>query len=269
MSATRQGLGGIWPGGAPVIGMVHLLPLPGAPSWDGSMEAVVERAVADAEILSAEGYDGVIVENYADAPFFGGPVTPETVAAMARVTAEVVATTTLPVGVNVLRNDARAALAVAAATGARFIRVNVHTGSMWTDQGLLEGRAAETLRARAALAPDVAILADVHVKHAVPPAGQRIGGAAADAWHRGRADALVVSGGGTGEPTAGSDVEAARASVPEATVLIGSGATPDTIGSLLNVADGVIVGSAIMHDGRAGSGVDRARAAALIAAARD
>lgn len=232
------------------------------------MDAVVERAVADAGILASEGYDGVIVENYADAPFFGRSVPPETVAAMTRVTAAVRATTEVPVGVNVLRNDARAALAVAVATGARFVRVNVHTGSMWTDQGLLEGRAAETLRARAALAADVAILADVHVKHAVPPAGQRIGTAAADAWTRGRADALVVSGVGTGEPAEGSDVEAVRAAVPEAPILVGSGATPETVRALLDAADGVIVGSAVMRDGRAGAGIDQPRAAALISAAR-
>jgi membrane complex biogenesis BtpA family protein len=232
------------------------------------MDAVVERALGDARILSDEGYDGVIVENYADTPFFAGRVPSETVAAMARATAEVVGATTLPVGVNVLRNDARAALAVATATGARFIRVNVHTGSMWTDQGLMEGRAAETLRARQALTADVGVLADVHVKHAVSPAGETIGAAAADAWHRGRADALVVSGTGTGRPTATSDVEAVRAAVPEATVLVGSGAEPETIRSLLDAADGVIVGSAIMRDGTAGTGVDRDRAAALRAAAR-
>jgi membrane complex biogenesis BtpA family protein len=232
------------------------------------MDAVVARALDDTRILSEEGYDGVIVENYADTPFFGGRVPSETVAAMTRATAAVVGATILPVGVNVLRNDARAALGVAAATGAHFIRVNVHTGSMWTDQGLLEGRAAETLRARRALSADVAVVADVHVKHAVPPAGQSIGAAAADAWRRGRADALVVSGSGTGRPTAGSDVEAVRAAVPEATVLVGSGTTPETIRSLLEATDGVIVGSAIMRDGTAGAGVDRARAAAPIAAPR-
>lgn len=268
MSETPQGLDRIWPEGAPVIGMVHLLPLPGAPRWAGSMEAVVERAVADAGILTDEGYGGVIVENYADAPFFGRRVPPETVAAMARVTGEVVGSVDLPVGVNVLRNDARAALAVTAATGARFIRVNVHTGSMWTDQGLLEGRAAETLRTRRALQADVAVLADVHVKHAVPPEGRSLGAAAADAWRRGRADALIVSGPGTGEPTEGSDLEAVRTAVPEATILVGSGTTPGTVRSLLGAADGVIVGSAIMHDGRAGAGIDRSRAAALISAAR-
>ncbi len=103
----------------------------------------------------------------------------------------------LPVGVNALRNDARAALAIAVATGAHFIRVNVHTGSMFTDQGLIEGAAADTLRVRAALDTRVAIMADVHVKHASPPAGADIADAASDAWHRGLADALIVSGIGT------------------------------------------------------------------------
>ena len=176
-------------------------------------------------------------------------------------------TISLPVGVNVLRNDARAAIGIAVATRARFIRVNVHTGSMWTDQGLVEGEAADTLRVRAALGSDIAILADVHVKHATPPSGALIEDAAADAWHRGRANALVVSGSGTGQATKIDDLNRVRAAVPEATVFVGSGGTEATIRKLLELAHGAIVGSAVMVDGRAGAGVDPARASAFVDAA--
>lgn len=268
MTAT-QGIGSVWPDRPPLIGMVHLRALPGAPGWGGSMAEVVERALSDARILDEEGYDGLIVENYADVPFFGRQVPAETVAAMTHVAGKVVESVGLPVGVNVLRNDARAALAVATATGARFLRVNVHTGSMWTDQGLVEGRAAETLRARRALGADhVAILADVHVKHATPPAGSAIGDAAADAWTRGRADALVVSGTGTGRSTDPSDLAAVRKAVPQASVLVGSGVGPDNVSELLHGADGIIVGSAVMNGGEAGAGVERTRARTLMGAAR-
>lgn len=263
-----RGIETIWPTGRPLVGMIHLEALPGAPGWSGSMARVIERAVVDAGVLRDEGFDGLIVENYADVPFFPGRVPPETVAAMTAAVMEVVRATSLPVGVNVLRNDARAALAIAAVTGARFIRVNVHTGSMWTDQGLIEGRSAETLRSREALDVDVAVLSDVHVKHATPPPGSTIGGAAADAWLRGLADALVVSGAGTGEPTSPSDVAAVRAAVPDAPVLVGSGATPANVRTLLEAADGAIVGSSLMIEGRAGAGIDRARARAFLRAAR-
>lgn len=263
MTLRAQGIDTLWPDTAPLIGMVHLLPLPGAPRWGGSMDAVVERASADAEALVEAGFTGVIVENYSDVPFIGGPVPPETIAAMTAAVSHVVRGVDVPVGVNVLRNDAHAALAIATVADARFIRVNVHTGSMFTDQGLIDGRAAETLRLRESLQADVAILADVHVKHAIPPLGATIGDSASDAWHRGLADALVVSGTGTGRETDVSDVEAVRQAVPGAPLLVGSGVKANSARTLLGVVDGLIVGSAVMREGRAGAGVDPRRARAF------
>jgi membrane complex biogenesis BtpA family protein len=174
----------------------------------------------------------------------------------------------VPVGVNVLRNDAAAALAVAAATGARFIRVNVHTGGMFTDQGWIEGRAADTVRLRSRIAPEVAILADVMVKHAAPPAGLGLADAARDAWDRSLADALIVSGVATGGTTHPGDVDTVRRSVPEAPVVIGSGVTAASVRSDLEAAHAVIVGSALETDGRAGGPVEPARVRALMEAAR-
>jgi len=220
------------------------------------MDAVMDRALADADALMRGGMDGVLVENYGDVPFHGESVPPATVAAMAMVVARVVATVSVPVGVNVLRNDASSALGIAAATGARFIRVNVHTGVMWTDQGVIEGRAAETLRARASLGADIAILADVAVKHATAPPGQTEEDAASDAWHRGLADALVVSGVATGAPTDPDLAKRVGDVVPQAPVLIGSGVRPDTVAAMLEASGGAIVGSALTKDGRAGSGID-------------
>ena len=263
-----QGLGSLWPERKPLIGMVHLLPLPGSPGWRGSMDEVTARALADAETLTAGGLDAVLVENYGDAPFHAESVPSETVAAMAAVVSRVVSAVTVPVGVNVLRNDARAALGIAAAVGARFIRVNVHTGTMWTDQGIVEGRAAETLRARSCLGAEVAILADVEVKHATPLPGRSLEDAARDAWHRGLADALVVSGVATGAPTEPDLARRVSDAAPEAPVLVGSGVRPDTVLDLLNVAGGAIVGTALTREGRAGSGIGPAAVARLVAAAR-
>ena len=258
---------GLWHDHRPLVGMVHLPPLPGAPRWEGNFESVVARAADDARTLAEAGFDAVIVENFGDVPFHGHRVPAETVAAMTAAVVSVVRAVDIPVGVNVLRNDAAAALGVAAATGARFVRVNVHTGSMWTDQGLLEGRAAETLRLRSALELEVAILADVHVKHAVPPAGSDLADAAADTWHRGLADALVVTGTGTGRTSASADVTRVRTSVPTAPVLVGSGVDTATVRSTLEQADGVIVGSAVMEGGVAGGRVDPRRASELVRAA--
>jgi hypothetical protein len=242
--------------------MIHLLPLPGAPGWTGDLDLVLHRATEDARLLAEGGFDGLLVENFLDAPFHPDAVPPETVAAMTRAVMEVRAVAgDLPVGVNVLRNDARAALAVAAATGAAFVRVNVHTGTMWADQGPLVGRAHETVRQRATLRLACAIWADVHVKHATPAPGHRLEDAARDTWERGMADALVVSGMRTGEATEPERIAAVRAAVPEAEVWVGSGATPETAADLLAVADGLIVGSVLQRGGKAGAGVEGARVA--------
>ena len=210
-----------------LVGMVHLLPLPGAPRFAGSMDQVIESAVSDARALQSAGFPGLLVENFGDAPFRGDRVDPETVAAMALAIDAVRGETSLPAGVNVLRNDALAALGIAAATGAGFIRVNVLTGVMYTDQGPLVGKASELLRRRSDLAPQVEIWADVLVKHATPPHGLTADQAARDTVERGLADAVIVSGSGTGEEPDLAQAAAIAAAVPKGTrIVVGSGATP-------------------------------------------
>jgi len=259
-----------------LVGVVHLPPLPGsagAPLDAGAaIEAALVRAMADAQALEAGGIDALIVENFGDAPFYGGAVPPATVAALARACAAVRAAVKVPVGVNVLRNDALAAISIAAACGLDFIRVNVHAGAMVTDQGVIEGRAAETLAERRRLGADrVAIWADVLVKHAAPLAGDRdtlLPQLAEDTFRRGRADALLVSGAGTGKGTSLADVSVVRRAVPEAPVVVGSGVTLETVRATLEVAHAAIVGTWTKVDGRVDRPVDRERVKALVAEAR-
>ncbi len=232
------------------------------------MTAVVDRARADAASLAQGGVDALLVENYGDAPFIAAGLPPETVAGLAVAAAAVADEVDLPLGINALRNDAASALAVAAVVGAGFIRVNVHSGAMVTDQGWIEGRAAGTLRSRERLAPGVAVLADVLVKHATPPPGLTLDRAARDTWERGLADALIISGQGTGEPTPLGDLRQVRDAVPDAAILVGSGVREDTIAELLTVADGAIVGTAMQRDGVPGAPVDLARVERLVRAAR-
>ena len=254
----------------PLVGMVHLPPLPGAPGHAGDMQAILSRVVHDVEALSTAGFDGVIVENYGDTPFYPLAVPPETIAAMTLcVAAAVRSANPRSVGVNVLRNDAGAALGIAAVTGAAFIRVNVHAGTMWTDQGAITGQAHRTLRERKALMADVGILTDVHVKHAVPTPGRVIEDAARDLWERAGSDGLIVSGAGTGAPTAVDTVARVRRAAPEAPLWIGSGTSPDAIDDLVRAgATGFIVGSWVQRGGTAGNGVDPDRARAFVDAVR-
>jgi uncharacterized protein len=250
-----------------VIGMVHLAPLPGAPLFEGSMEDVLARALADAEALAEGGVNAIAVENFGDRPFRKNRVDPETIAAMTRVITEIARAVSVPIGVNVLRNDASAALAIAAATGAAFIRVNVHTRAVLADQGIIEGEAAETLRRRASFARDVLIFADHDVKHATPLVAHDPVQSARDLRLRGLADVLVVSGHETGAPTDPGRCQRLREALPDVPLVIGSGLTAENASSYAAM-DGAIVGTSIKHGGEVGAVVDSKRVAALITAFR-
>ncbi len=246
-----------------LIGVVHLQPLPGSPRWRGVLSSVIQSAVADAQAYERGGAHALFIENFGDVPFTKGNVGSETIAAMTAAGCAVAEKVKLPTGFNVLRNDACAALALCAACNGRFIRVNVHTGAMLTDQGLIEGNAFETLRYRQRVCPSALIFADVHVKHAVPLGDWSIEDSARDTIERGLADALIVSGTGTGMATNLSDVERVRTACPGAKILLGSGATAANVRDYLSIADGFIVGTSLKVDGKLLKPVDPKRVAAL------
>lgn len=249
--------------------MVHLKALPGAPAFDGAFERVLEAALDDARALEAGGVDAILLENFGDTPFYPDSLPPETVAAMARVLGALAEQVTVPLGVNCLRNDARSAVGLCATGEASFFRVNVHTGATVTDQGLLEGRAFETLRERDRLAPGAALLADVQVKHGRPLAERTLLEEAKDTWFRGRADALVVSGVATGAPPSQLDLETLTRDVPEALVYVGSGLSLENASDLLSLAHGAIVGTALKVDGDVSAPVDVERVRKLAEAFAD
>jgi len=251
-----------------LIGMVHLRALPGSPRWAGRMDAVIQAAVEDGRALAEGGVDALLVENHGDMPFAPARVDAATVAAMAVAVHVLRAAIPLPIGVNVLKSDALSALAVASATGATFIRVNVHVGAVVADQGLLQSTSYESLRYRRLLGVDIKILADVQAKHAVPLAPVAIELEARDAVSRGLADGLVVTGVATGEPTAMADLKKVRGAVPGVPLLVGSGATADNAAELLSVADGLIVGTSVKRDGVLANPVDPHRVRRLVDAAR-
>jgi membrane complex biogenesis BtpA family protein len=246
-----------------LIGVVHLLPLPGSPRWGGNMDAVIRAAKADAVAYERGGVDAIIMENFGDAPFAKSDVPSETVAAMSAAGLAVRMAVGLPLGFNVLRNDAHAALALCAACGGSFIRVNILSGVMVTDQGVIEGRAFEVLRARRSLCLDAKILADVHVKHAAPLAPMPIGQAALDTVERGLADALIVSGTGTDKATDPAKALEVKRACPGVPVLIGSGVTAASSHAFDAAADGFIVGSSLKRGGVLSSPVDSRRVAAM------
>ena len=249
-----------------LVGVIHLPPLPGSPRAELSMTEVVELAQRDAMALARAKFDAIIVENFGDAPFFSDRVPPITVSAMTLcVRAVRDAAKALEIGVNVLRNDAESALSIAAATDAAFIRVNIHSGARVTDQGTIQSRAAETLRLRRALdVGHIAIWADVDVKHSVP-LGSRADTLQEthDVVERGLATAVLVTGDGTGVAPDTTALGGIKAAAGKAKVLIASGATLENMGAFAPHVDGIVVGSALRRNGKAGGPVDADRAKAF------
>ncbi len=246
-----------------LIGTIHLAPLPGSPGHRASIAEIEKRALADAAAWIDGGADALIVENFGDAPFHPRTVKPHTTALVAVIAREIGRRFPCPVGINVLRNDGFAALGAALAAGAAFIRVNVFTGAAVTDQGIIEGRAHDLLRYRSGIDAEIAIAADVHVKHASPLVPAEISRSACDAFYRGRADALIVTGPATGSGPAIEDLEAVRNAVPGAFLIAGSGLNPDNAQKVFRFADAAIVGTWCKANGEVSAPVDAKRVAAL------
>jgi len=254
----------------PVIGMVHLLPLPGAPGYDFyGLEAVIEHALRDAEALISGGVDGLIVENMWDLPYYVGmDVPPEEMTTQAVAARAVVEAVDVPVGINVIHNGGRVTLAIAVAAGADFIRVCLLTGARVWDTGEFDrGCAAELLRWRKNLgAEHIKLFADVDKKHSVAFPGIDL--ATHIEWTEFYlADALIVSGKMTG---AAPELEKVRRARELATrpILMGSGTTADNVAQFLQYADGAIVGTALKVDGIAENPVDVERVKRYMEAVR-
>ncbi len=252
----------------PIIGMVHLMPLPGSPAYEGwTMDTIIENALRDAETLVENGVDGLIVENMWDLPYHVGKnVPPEEMTAHAVAAREVVKSVGVPVGITVVHNGGRVALGIAKAAGAKFIRVCLYTGAMVWDTGEFDhGNAAELTRLRKALyAEDIKFFADVYKKHAVmfPGITPRTHAIWTDFY---MADALIVTGRMTGSPPDETLVKEVKEAVGESVpVLIGSGLNPENAKLLLKYADGAIVGTYFKYKGITQNPVDPKRVQRLM-----
>ena len=251
----------------PIIGMLHSPPLPGSAGYRGDFDSIRRFVLRDAELLRDGGVDGLMLENFGDTPFYPDRVPAITVAAMTELAAAVRRHVAIPLGINVLRNDGRSALAIAAVCGAEFIRVNVLCGARVTDQGLLQGIAHDLLRERTTLGcQHIRILADVDVKHSAALAVRPIDVETKDLVERGHADAVIVSGQATGDPTDVSTLAAVRRATT-APIFVGSGVAANNVANLIQSgASGLIVGSSLKRDGGIANPIDLARVQQLVKA---
>ena len=246
-----------------IIGVIHLLPLPGTPCSTHTFQGVLERALLDAQALISGGVQMAILENFGDAPFVRGSVEPHIVSMMT-VIAVKIREMGIELGINVLRNDARSALAIAVAVDAKMIRINVHTGAAWTDQGLIQGDAYQTLLYHKRLTADVSIAADVMVKHATPAGTRSLLDAAKDTLYRGRVDHIIVTGTATGATVDIEELRRLRFALPDASIWIGSGVSLDNVREVMTCADGAIVGTYFHEDGDLLKPLDSKRVRALL-----
>ena len=252
---------------SPVIGMLHLRPLPGSPDGE-DLPSVRQRLLQDAQALFDGGVDGFILENFGDAPYYPNRVPPHTVGYMTLLGQEIRDAFPKPLGINVLRNDALSALAIATAVGAQFIRVNIYMGARVADEGFIQGEAHRVVRYRRELGSDVSIFADVAVKHSTPLGAMDLKDEVRDTILRGKADAIVVSGSATGSETSIDDLKRAKEAAGNVPVFAGSGVKVENVAETLAHADGIIVGTGVKSGGVTTNPVDPAKVRELLRIAR-
>lgn len=240
----------------PLIVVVHLPPLPGSPLYKGDFESIVAAAITDSKVAAESGADGIIIENFGDKPF-REHASKATVAAMAVIARRVSEEVDVPIGINVLRNDGEAAVAVAHVSGASFVRVNAYVELVASDQGLLRPQAWDVQMTKRILGCNVAVFADIQVKHGYSLTFDRHTDAARAAVTRGLADAVIVTGRETGTPPPPEVVAEVKRAV-SAPVLVGSGITPSNL-EFYKEADGFIVGTYLHEEGQIGRPLDPMR----------
>jgi uncharacterized protein len=251
----------------PVIGMIHVRPLPGAPRYRGeAMREIREAAVSDAIACVEGGMDGLVVENGGDVPFrHPDRLGAETAASMAVVAAAVKDAVAVPIGINVLANGVMQSIAIAKAVDAQFVRANQWVNAYVANEGIVQGAAAEALRFRSWLrAEHVRVFADVHVKHGSHAivADRSLAELTSDAEFF-DADVLIATGQRTSDPTPTEEVLGVKAA-STLPVIVGSGLSVGNVDELMEVADGAIVGSSVKDEGVWWNPVSRERVEAIM-----
>src|SRR5580765_6578275 len=246
-----------------LVGVIHVPALPGTPASDRTIDGLVEAAVADALVYASAGFHGVVLENTFDRPYLKGDVGPEIVAALAVVGLVVQRAARLPLGIQVLAGANQAAMAVALACGASFVRVEGFVFAHVADEGLIESSAGRLLRYRRAIGADrIRVFADIkkkHSAHALTADVSLVETAKAAEFFL--VDGVIVSGIATGQPADATEVQSVARAVGVPT-LVGSGVTLDNLHDYTD-ADALIVGSSIKHGGVWSGAMDESRARAL------
>lgn len=256
MKTTEEDFWDLFDTTKPIIGMLHLAPLPGSPNYQGEgLDSVIERGLAEAESLVSGGVDAIQIENFNDPTYYPNEAPPETIASISIVAKELRKEfPEIPMGICLLA-DPKASIAVAHSVQAQFVRATFFTEASVDVSGIVKRKPHDILRYRKFLDPEIKLFADVHIKHSAPLADRPIEESAYDAAYF-QSDAVIISGKHTGKPTADDDVSRVREVLPDFPILVGSGACEENIQSLFKFASGAIVGSSLKKDGEPQNRVD-------------
>ena len=245
----------------PLIGMVHLLPLPGSPNYAGSIEAIMQAAIEDMQALEKGGADAFIIENFGDVPYCA-KINRESFAVMAAVSTQLAKDSSIPFGINVQFNDVDSEWALALATDADFIRVEAFVENRIGIHGISYACAPHLMRLKASFPAKAMIFADINVKHTFPLVPQPIEFSVQEAIESG-ADTLIVTGLLTGQNPTIDDVKQVKEMAGDTPVIIGSGINAENAVDYLSVSNGIIVGSSLKYDGNVNNRVDPKKVEAL------
>ena len=230
------------------IGVVHLKALPGSPSYENNLSEIYKSALEDSTALQNGGVDSIIIENFGDIPFTKDSISKLTLAHFTNIAKELSDSLNIDIGINVLRNDGESALSIADSINANFVRINILSGTMYTDQGIIEGKANKLIKLKNSLSNNIEIYADVFVKHAVPPIGYTIENQTEELLLRAGADKIIITGDGTGKEINFEQLQKLRGIVPKGQLAIGSGVNESNIENYKNVADILIIGTGFKVD---------------------
>jgi len=245
-----------------IIGMIHLLPLPGSPNYGGSMEAVFDRALADLNALQDNGVSAAIVENFGDVPY-DCECDFITLAAMTAIAARLKPYARIPLGLNVQFNLAIEEWDMAYAAGYDFIRVEAFVETRVGTHGITYPAAPKLMREKGRYPADVKLLCDINVKHTTGLVDMPVKDAIHSALEE-KADALIVTGLVTGQNPTLEQVKEFKEHAGNAPVILGSGINKDNAADFLAIADGAIVGSSFKIDGDVFKGIDAERVKAFM-----
>jgi len=230
------------------IGVVHLKALPGSPSYENNLSEIYKSALEDSTALQNGGVDSIIIENFGDIPFAKNSISKLTLAHFTNIAKELSDSLNIDIGINVLRNDGESALSIADSINANFVRINILSGTMYTDQGIIEGKANKLIKFKNSLSNNIEIYADVFVKHAVPPIGYTIENQTEELLLRAGADKIIITGDGTGKEINFEQLQKLRGIVPKGQLAIGSGVNESNIMNYKNIADILIIGTGFKVD---------------------